>query len=89
MSEQRTKDPVVEQRKLEWRRERMRQAVAGFQLYVSTYSDQPGYQDYYDETFINDMLYGIGLAMQTGTPTDYSGPGGFERFKQRLREHLK
>lgn len=64
----------------------MRERVENIQGYVATYSDQPGYDEYSDKTYIDDMLYGIGLSM---IPADYSGPGGYERFKQYLREHLK
>jgi hypothetical protein len=71
------------------RRKRMREMVAKFQDYVRTYSGQSHYEDYSDKTFVDDMLYGIGLSMQVGTPTDYTGAGGYERFKQALREHLK
>jgi hypothetical protein len=70
------------------RKTRMRQMVRAFQKYVETYSGQDGYETYSDKTLLDDMLYGIGLSLQIGTPTDYSGPGGFERFKQRLREHI-
>jgi hypothetical protein len=71
------------------RHARMREMVAKFQEYVRTYSDQTHYETYFDQTFLDDMLYGIGLSMQIGTPTDYTGAGGYERFKQALREHLK
>lgn len=70
------------------RHKRMREMVAKFQDYVRTYSDQAFYETYRDETFLHDMLYGIGLSLQIGTPTDYTGAGGYERFKQKLREVL-
>lgn len=70
-------------------KKRMREMVAKFQEYVRTYSDQSHFEEYSDKTFLDDMLYGIGLSMQVGTPTDYTGAGGYERFKQKLREHLK
>lgn len=69
--------------------QRMRAVVAKFQSYVATYTDQQYYDTYADETFLNDMLYGIGIAMQIGTAADYTYAGGFERFKHKLREHLK
>lgn len=68
---------------------RMREMVAKYQEYIRTYSDQTSYETYSDKTFLDDMLYGIGLSMQVGTPTDYTGASGYERFKQKLREHLK
>jgi hypothetical protein len=70
-------------------RKRMREMVAKFHKYVGTYSSQWSYADYSDKTFLDDMLYGIGLSMQVGTPTDYTGAGGYERFKEALRQHLK
>jgi hypothetical protein len=77
------------QREHEKCKARMREMVAKLQEYVRTYSDQAHYEDYSDKTFLDDMLYGIGLSMQVGTPTDFTGAGGYERFKQKLREHLK
>ncbi|MGM1289590.1 hypothetical protein, partial [Escherichia coli] len=44
-------------------RKRMAAIVVEFQKYVATYSDQQCYQDYSDRTFIEDMLYGIGVAI--------------------------
>lgn len=70
------------------RKVRMRQMVRAFQKYVATYDGQSGYENYSDKTFLDDMLYGVGLSLQIGTPTDYTGPGGYERFKERLRQHL-
>jgi hypothetical protein len=67
------------------RRKLMRERVASIQKYVATYTDQQHYEDYSDKTYIEDMLYGIGLSM---IPADYRGPGGYERFKQYLREFL-
>jgi hypothetical protein len=67
------------------RQKRMQKIVAAMQLYVSTYNDQSSYLDYSDETLINDMLYGIGLALDD--KEFYSGTG-FDRFKKRLRGYL-
>lgn len=70
-------------------KERMRATVAKFQDYVATYDKQSEYDSYLDKTFLDDMLYGIGISLQIGTAADYTGAGGYERFKQKLREHLK
>lgn len=75
--------------KMPARRKKMRAAVAQLQGYVGTYDTQLHYQDYTDKTYVDDMLYGIGLSMQHLMPSDFSGAGGYERFKQYLREHLK
>ena len=81
--------PAQRSKKLDRQRKRMRQMVAKYQEYVASYDQQSYYADYSDKTFLDDMLYGIGLSMQIDTATDYTGAGGYERFKQTLREHLK
>lgn len=68
-------------------RKRMRNMVARYQKYVAAYSDQPRYEDYMDKTYLDDMLYGLGISIIGAA--DYGGPEGYERFKQLLREHLK
>jgi hypothetical protein len=75
--------------KLAPNQKRMRKCVAQMQEYVRTYSDQLHYDMYREEVFVDDMLYGIGLALQELRPTDYSGAGGYERLKEYLRGHLK
>jgi hypothetical protein len=77
----------MNKRQAEKRRKLMRERVASFQKYVATYHEQSSYDDYSDKTYVDDMLYGIGISMIA--PADYTGPGGYERFKQYLREHLK
>lgn len=64
---------------------RMRAAVAEFQNYVRTYTKQKHYDTYTDSIFMDDMLYGIGIALNEG---DYAFSEGYERFKAKLREHL-
>lgn len=53
--------------------------------YINTYDKQAGYEKYRLETFVDDMLYGIGLALN---PIEYSGAQGFDKFKEHLRYHL-
>ena len=62
---------------------RMRAIVARFQDYVRTYDRQKEYASYSDRTYIEDMLYGIGLSID---PDSYRGASGFDRFKGLLRE---
>jgi hypothetical protein len=64
----------------------MARIVFDFQHYVATYSDQPGFLDYSDRTFIQDMLYGIGLAID---PKAFKCADGFDRWLDELRDHLK
>jgi hypothetical protein len=66
-------------------RKRMHNIVAAFQQYVEGYDKQPHYEEYSDETFISDMLYGIGIALDGGR---YSFAGGFREWKKTLRERL-
>lgn len=61
----------------------MREIVARFQRYVRTYDRQSSYATYTDRTYIEDMLYGIGLSID---PEVYRGASGFHRFKELLRE---
>ena len=64
---------------------RMKAAVEYLQQYMQTYDTQRGYLDYSDKTFINDVLYGLGVALN---PKQYEFADGFDRFKEHLREHL-
>ena len=75
--------------KMPARRKKMRAAVDHLRDYVGTYNEQAHYQDYTDKTYVDDILYGLGLSMQHLIPSDFYGAGGYERFKQYLREHLK
>lgn len=65
----------------------MRERVKYLQDYINTYSWQAEYEDYADKTYVDDILFGLGLSMSGAY--DYTGPDGYERFKQYLREHLK
>lgn len=71
----------------EQRHKRMREAVAKLQAYMNAYTQQAHYEEYTDKTYVDDVLYGLGLSL-SGL-TDYSGPGGYERFKAYLRDHLE
>jgi len=67
-------------------RERMKAIVASLQKYMASYTDQPMYDTYRDETFIDDVLYGLGVALdQEG----HKYAGGFEVFKMKLLKHLR
>ena len=63
----------------------MQEAVSRLQAFMNTYPEQTGYLDYEDVTYINDVLYGLGLSLDR---EKYYGAHGFEKFKQFLREHL-
>lgn len=66
------------------RQKRMKKMVAEFQKYVATYSNQMMYEDYSDATFINDMLYGIGITMNK---KEYSYALGYDRWLKFLKEN--
>lgn len=77
--------PPVHTSVLTKRQKRMQKIVAAMELYVAGYTEQSSYLDYSDETFINDMLYGIGLALDR---REFGMGAGFDRFKKRLRGYL-
>ncbi len=61
-------------------------ASARIQNFWLTYSNQEGYQNYSLETFLNDALYGIGLAIDE---SKYREAQGFDQFKKELIEYLE
>jgi len=66
------------------KRKRVKQIVDDLKEYINTYEKQHGYLDYSDEIIINDMLYGIGLAIDK----KYKWHDGFEKFKKHLDENF-
>ena len=65
---------------------RMDQIVGDFQEYVETYSNQSNWRDYSDTIFIDDMLYGIGIALNR---PDHEFGKGYDTWKEKLRAHLE
>jgi len=74
MSRKGVPNPTPEQR-------RMREIVNRMKKYVTTYDTQLHYEDYSDETFIIDMLYGIGIAID---PEEYRYATGLQKFRDKL-----
>lgn len=66
-------------------RKRMEAAVASLRSYMSSYNNQAHYEDYTDQTFIDDVLYGLGVALD---PEAHRFATGFDRFKAQLVKHL-
>ena len=66
-------------------RKRMKQAVDYLQNYMNTYDNQTGYLDYQVETLINDVVYGLGVAVGGD---EYRYGEGFEKFKADLVKFL-
>lgn len=66
------------------RQKKVKKAIEYLKKYIVTYEEQFGYLDYSDEIIINDILYGLGAALDG----KYKFASGFDKFKERLREHL-
>lgn len=60
-------------------------AVEKLQHYWDTYTQQSGYQGYSDQTFIDDALYAIGLAINKDK---FQHAQGYDLFKLQLRIYL-
>jgi hypothetical protein len=65
--------------------QRMEAIVKRFQEYVETYTSQAYYKNYSDTIFLDDMVYGIGLALDDA---GYKGADGYDKFKALLLAHL-
>lgn len=65
---------------------RMKKGVAFLKKYMQTYDKQFSYLDYSNETFILDILYGLGVALDE---EKYSFAQGFKEFRKFLKEFLK
>lgn len=55
-------------------------ATERLQKYVRTYDNQVGYEKYRLETYLNDILYGLGASISD----DFQFAPGFEKFKDFL-----
>lgn len=64
---------------------RMQDAVAYLKDYMGTYDKQYGYLDYSDDTLINDVLYGLGVALDPRNKF----ADGFAAFKKVLLDRLR
>ena len=53
--------------------------------YINTYKDQFGWKEYTHETFLDDMIYGIGVAMSD----QYKMAQGYEKFRADIDEYFK
>ena len=72
--------------KLTPKQERVKKAVEYLKNYINTYDSQYGYLDYSDAVIIDDILYGLGVALDD---KKYQMGSGFKEFKKVLRDHLK
>lgn len=65
---------------------RMKSAVAYMQEYMRTYSELYEFSSYRDETFIDDVLYSLGIALGGDK---YKYAKGFDLWKKKLKKHLE
>ena len=59
----------------------IKSAVEFMEEYVKTYREQEGWLTYHEHTWINDMLYAIGVSLDD---KEYQFYDGFNKFKQKL-----
>lgn len=71
-------------KRLTAKQKRMKRAIEYMENYMATYSDQYACIDYTDATFIDDILYGLGVALDE----EYQFANGYDEFKKVLRKHL-
>lgn len=63
----------------------MKEAVKRLTHYMTTYDGQFGYEDYMTQTYVDDVLYGLGISLSE----HYETATGFAEFKADLLEYLK
>ena len=62
------------------------EVIHSLNVYIGTYPSQHGYDDFMDVIVINDLLYGLGRALN---PRLYGGsPSAFRLFKTHLKQFL-
>jgi DNA-binding MltR family transcriptional regulator len=66
------------------RQKKVKKIVEHLKEYINTYDNQTGYLNYSDEVIIDDLIYGLGIALDE----KYKFANGFDKFKERLKEHL-
>jgi hypothetical protein len=71
-------------KRLTKKQKRMQRAMKRMSEYAATYESQEGCVNYSDQMFIDDMLYGIGIALDD----KYQFSDGWAAFQDVLREHL-
>jgi hypothetical protein len=61
------------------------QTVDTLRKTLNLYKKELGFSGYTEETVIDDLLYFVGYSLSK----EYAFADGYDKFKQRLREHLK
>jgi len=59
---------------------RIKEIVKKFQVYVATYTNQQFYENYSEECIINDMIYGLGIAIND----KFNYANGYREWKKEL-----
>ena len=72
-------------KRLTAKQKRMQRAIRFLAEYMGTYEAQTGCLNYTDKTLIDDVLYGLGVALE---PAQYEYANGYDAWKDKLREHL-
>lgn len=72
-------------KKVDERQKKVKEGIEFLKDYMDTYNKQPGYLDYTDYTIIEDILYGLGVAIDKDK---YSFANGFKDFKEVLINHI-
>jgi len=62
----------------------MIKAVEKLTLYMTSYDGQEGYEDYMTKTYVDDIVYGLGISLSK----EYETATGFAKFKADLLEYL-
>lgn len=60
------------------------QIVTAIRATLAMYKKENGIEDYTEKTVLDDLLYIIGAALSD----EYRMASGYDRFKQRLIDHL-
>jgi hypothetical protein len=71
-------------KRLTKKQKRMQRAIKYMADYMATYAEQGSCMDYSDEMFIDDIIYGLGVALDK----KYEYADGFGDFKEVLSKHL-
>lgn len=66
--------------------QRIVDAIAYLKEYINSYDKQRGYEKYAEVTVINDLIYGLGVALWGD---DHRWHAGFQKTLVKIREVLK
>jgi len=67
------------------RKKDVERIVKSLKKFINTYDKQTHYQNYSNDTIIDDFLYGLGVAFDS---EKHSFANGYKKWKQKLTAHL-